>query len=92
MFIGDHAELGSFVITAVREEVTEFPSDALCLSSPYTQVRVMVWLKSGIEKATIPLTVDRPSLSVAELLAEVTPGLVKGKHPFTSRFSFFLFF
>eukprot|EP00160_Parvularia_atlantis_P013963 Unigene3204_Nuclearia_a/m.9822 Unigene3204_Nuclearia_a/g.9822 ORF Unigene3204_Nuclearia_a/g.9822 Unigene3204_Nuclearia_a/m.9822 type:complete len:1313 (-) Unigene3204_Nuclearia_a:5-3943(-) len=78
VFLCEHAELGSFVLTAVREDVNEIPTGVLCMSTPYTQVRVMVWLKTGIEKATIPLTADRPSLSVAEILAEVCPWLVKG--------------
>jgi len=46
------------------------------LTTPYSHYRAMIWLKSGIERVTIPDTGQSPS--VVQVLANVCPFLTKG--------------
>ena len=76
IFLGEHDKHGPFVVSIIKEDMKEVPKGSSCVSSPYTQYRAMIWLKTGIERVTIPDTGSSPS--VVQVMAAVCPALTKG--------------
>jgi len=76
IFIGDHDKHGPFVVCIVKEDVAEVPKQNFCLSSPYSHYRAMIWLKTCIERVTIPDTGSSPS--IVQVMSAVCPSLTKG--------------
>ncbi len=46
IFIGDHEQHGPFLVSVIKEDVSENPKQSSCLVSKYSHYRAMIWLKT----------------------------------------------